>query len=121
MILATYIYRTGTNFLLLTATHLSLNRLDQYAHRATLAATILSYAAMRFLTALRSLSFLRKIEQLEHECRHSEHVVRRRTKFSRPQLLAMVRSTRKSSETIAYIDCLFLAFVIVLCLSKVLL
>ena len=62
-------YRFISNFLFLALVYYSLNFMEKYPQRATLAILVLVYAAMRAATALRSFYFFQRIERLEFEAR----------------------------------------------------
>ena len=62
-------YRFISNFLFLALVYYSLNFMEKYPQRATLAILVLVYAAMRAATVLRSFYFFQRIERLEFEAR----------------------------------------------------
>ncbi len=64
-----YAYRFFSNFIFLAMVYYSLNFMDKYAQRATLAIMILLYAAMRATSAFHSFHFFQRIERLELEAR----------------------------------------------------
>ena len=64
-----YAYRFTSNFIFLAVVYYSLNLIEKYPQRATLALLILVYAAMHSASALRSFYFFQRIERLEGEAR----------------------------------------------------
>ena len=64
MKILSHAYRFVSNFLFLALVYYSLNFMEKYPQRATLAILVLVYAAMRAATALRSFYFFQKIERL---------------------------------------------------------
>ena len=62
-------YRFISNFLFLALVYYSLNFMEKYPQRATLAILVLVYAGMRAATVLRSFYFFQRIERLEFEAR----------------------------------------------------
>ena len=64
MILASYAYRALSNFVFLGLVYFTLNLLEKYEQRATVAILILVYAAMHAFSGLRSFYFFQRIERL---------------------------------------------------------
>src|SRR5512143_2184067 len=62
-------YRFISNFVFLAVVYYSLNFMEKYQQRATIAILVLAYAVMRAATALRSFYFFQRIERLELEAR----------------------------------------------------
>jgi hypothetical protein len=115
-----YAYRFASNFLFLALVYYSLNFLDKYSQRAVVAIMVLIYAGMRAASALRSFYFFQRIERLEVEARrlavaagegHSAN-------SQRKLIVNEVSGLRHAGEMKSYIDLLFLAFVVLLCVSK---
>jgi hypothetical protein len=116
-----YIYRFLTNFGFLVMVYLSLNYIEKYNNRAILAIAILVYAGMRAATALRSFYFFQRIERLEGEARRLALAVAEgpSSAASRKQIVGDVAALRHAGEIKSYIDLLFLALVILLCVAKI--
>ena len=115
-----YAYRFASNFLFLTLVYYSLNFLEKYNQRAIVAILVLIYCAMRAASALRSFFFFQRIERLEGEARrlqvaagegHSANSQRR-------LIVSEVSDLRQAGEMKSYIDLLFLALIVLLCVSK---
>ena len=104
-------YRFISNFLFLAMVYYSLNFMEKYQQRAVLAILVLVYAAMRAATALRSFYFYQRIERLEFEARRLAGLT-----GDGP---APCRSSRRVGEINSYIDLLFLAMIVLLCISKI--
>ena len=105
----------------LALVYLALNFLEKYQHRVVVAVLVLVYAGMHAATALRSFHFFQRIERLEIEARKliaatgegpSSTSVRRQTVTDVSQL-------RHAGEMKSYIDLLFLALVMLLCIAKI--
>ena len=114
-------YRVLSNFLLLALVYYSLNFMEKYPQRATLAILVLVYAAMRAATALRSFYFFQKIERLEFEARRLAGLTGDgpAAASQRKQVVSEVTVLRRAGEINAYIDLLFLAMIVLLCISKI--
>jgi hypothetical protein len=114
-------YRFVSNFLFLALVYYSLNFIDKYPQRATLAILVLVYAAMRSATALRSFYFFQKIERLEFEARRLAGLTGDGPAASsqRKLVVAEVTVLRRAGEINTYIDLLFLAMIVLLCISKI--
>jgi hypothetical protein len=113
-------YRFGSNFLFLALVYYSLNFMEKYSQRATLAILVLLYSAMRAVSALRSFYFYQCIERLEFEARRLAALAGEgSTTASRKQVVADVSTQRRANEFNAYIDLLFLAMIVLLCISKI--
>ncbi|WP_420888270.1 hypothetical protein [Bradyrhizobium brasilense] len=65
MIFASYAYRVVSNFVFLGLVYFTLNLLEKYKQRATVAILVLVYAAMHAFSGLRSFYFFQRIERLE--------------------------------------------------------
>jgi len=116
-----YAYRFTSNFIFLAVVYYSLNLIEKYPQRATLALLILVYAAMHSASALRSFYFFQRIERLEGEARRLAGMAAEgpSAAASRKQIVGDVAGLRHAGEMKAYIDLLFLAFVILLCIAKI--
>ena len=116
-----YAYRFASNFVFLAAVYYSLNLLEKYPQRALLAVLILIYAGMHAASALRSFYFFQRIERLEGEARRLAGIAGEgpNATASRKQIVADVAELRHGGEMKAYIDLLFLALVILLCIAKI--
>jgi hypothetical protein len=121
MKLLSYAYRFSSNFIFLALVYYSLNFLEKYQQRAIVAILVLAYAAMRAASALRSFYFFQRIERLELEARRLAGLAGEGPSASaqRRQLVGDVGSLRQAGEMKAYIDLLFLALVVLLCISKI--
>ena len=89
--------------------------------RATLAILVLIYAAMRAATALRTFYFFQRIERLELEARRLAGLAGEGPGASsaRRQIVSDVGVLRRAGEMNSYIDLLFLAMIVLLCISKI--
>jgi hypothetical protein len=116
-----YAYRFLSNFVFLALVYYSLNFLEKYPQRAVVAILVLVYSAMRAATTLRSFYFFQKIERLEAEARRLAGLTGDgpAAVSSRRQIVADVSALRRAGEMNAYIDLLFLAIIVLLCLSKI--
>jgi ABC-type transport system involved in cytochrome bd biosynthesis fused ATPase/permease subunit len=116
-----YAYRFISNFVFLAMVYFSLNFMEKYQQRAILAILILVYAAMRAVSALRSFYFFQKIERLEAEARRLANLAGEGPNASaaRRLIVGEVGGLRQAGEMKAYIDLLFLALIVLLCVSKI--
>lgn len=117
-----YAYRFVSNFVFLALVYYSLNLIEKYPQRAVLAVLVLVYAAMHSASALRSFYFFQRIERLEGEARRLAAAVALEgpnAAASRKQVVGDVAQLRHAGEMKAYIDLLFLALVILLCIAKI--
>ncbi len=105
-----YAYRFLSNFVFLALVYYSLNSMEKYQQRAVLAILMLAYAVMRAATALRSFYFFQRIERLELEARRLAGLTGD---------VNDVGVLRRDGEMKSYIDLLFLALVVLLCVSKI--
>jgi hypothetical protein len=114
-------YRFLSNFLFLALIYYGLNSMEKYPQRAMLAILALVYAAMRAVTALRSFYFFQRIERLELEARRLAGIAGEgpAASASRKQIVGDVGALRRDGEMKSYIDLLFLALVVLLCISKI--
>jgi hypothetical protein len=114
-------YRFISNFLFLALVYYSLNFMDKYQQRAILAILVLVYASMRAATTLRSFYFFQRIERLEFETRRLVGMLGEGPAAStqRKQVVTDVTTLRRAGEINAYIDLLFLAMIVLLCVSKI--
>jgi hypothetical protein len=114
-------YRFISNFLFLALVYYSLNFMEKYPQRATLAILVLVYAAMRAATVLRSFYFFQRIERLEFEARRLAGLTGEgpAALSQRKQIVTDVTGLRRVGEINSYIDLLFLAMIVLLCISKV--
>jgi hypothetical protein len=121
MKLLSYTYRFVSNFVFLALVYYSLNFMDKYQQRAVVAILVLVYAAMRAATALRSFLFFQKIERLELEARRLAGLTGEgpASLASRKQIVTDVAVLRRAGEMNSYIDLLFLAIIVLLCISKI--
>ena len=116
-----YAYRFLSNFVFLALAYFSLNFMEKYQQRAVVAILVLVYAGMRAASALRSFYFFQRIERLELEARRLAGVVGDGPAASsaRKQIVTDVGTLRRDGEMKSYIDLLFLALVVLLCVSKI--
>jgi len=115
-----FAYRFVSNFIFLALVYYSLNFMERYQQRAILAILVLVYATMRAATAFRSFYFFQRIERLELDARRLAGVAGDgpAASASRRQIVNDVASLRRDGEMKSCIDLLFLALVILLCISK---
>jgi len=116
-----YAYRFASNFVFLALVYYSLNLIEKYPQRAVLALLILVYSAMHSVSALRSFLFFQRIERLEGEARRLAAIAAEgpSSTAARKQIVGDVAGLRHAGEMKAYIDLLFLALVILLCIAKI--
>jgi hypothetical protein len=116
-----YAYRFLSNFVFLALVYLALNFLDKYQHRVVVASLVLIYTGMHAASALRSFHFFQRIERLELEARRLVAVLGEgpNSTSTRKQVVTDVTALRHSGEIKAYIDLLFLAIVMLLCIAKI--
>ena len=116
-----FIYRALSNFVFLLLVYYSLNFLDKYQQRAVVAILVLVYSATRAATALRSFYFFQRIERLEGETRRLISMIGDgpAASASRRQIISDVSRLRRAGEMNTYIDLLFLALIVLLCISKI--
>ena len=121
MTFLSYAYRFVSNFVFLALVYFSLNFLEKYPQRATVAILVLVYAAMHAASALRSFYFFQRIERLEVEARRLALAAAEgpSSAAARKQIVTEVSTLRHAGEIKAYIDLLFLALVILLCVAKI--
>jgi hypothetical protein len=114
-------YRFVSNFVFLALVYYSLNFLEKYQQRAIVAILVLIYAGMRAATALRSFYFYQRIERLEFEARRLANIAAEgpNATASRKQIVGDVSVLRRGGEMNSYIDLLFLAMIVLLCVSKI--
>jgi hypothetical protein len=116
-----YAYRFASNFLFLILVYFSLNFMDKYNQRVIVAVMVLVYCAMRAASALRSFYFFQRIERLEVEARRLSAAIGEGHSASSQRRLMVneVSALRHAGEMKAYIDLLFLALIVLLCVSKI--
>ena len=116
-----YAYRFASNFLFLILVYYTLNFLDKYNQRAVVAIMVLIYSAMRAASALRSFYFYQRIERLEVEARRLAAAAGEGPSAASQRKLVVneVSRLRQTGEMNAYIDLLFLALIVLLCISKI--
>ena len=116
-----YVYRFVSNFVFLALVYFSLNFMEKYQHRAIVAILVLVYASMRAATALRSFYFFQRIERLELEARRLAGLAGEGpgASTSRKQIVNEVTLLRRDGEVKSYVDLLFLAVVVLLCVAKI--
>jgi hypothetical protein len=121
MTFLSYAYRFISNFVFLALVYFSLNFMEKYEHRAIVAILVLIYAGMHAASALRSFSFFQRIEKLEGEARRLATVAAEgpNAAASRKQIVSDVVQLRHAGEIKSYMDLLFLAVVILLCIAKI--
>jgi hypothetical protein len=116
-----YAYRFTTNFAFLSAVYVSLNYVEKYNQRATLAILVLVYTAMHAASALRSFYFFQRVERLEVEGRRLIALMEQGGARSplKKQTINDVTSLRRDGEIKSYIDLFFLAVVVLFCVTKI--
>ena len=121
MTFLSYAYRFISNFVFLALVYFSLNFMEKYEHRAIVAILVLVYAGMHAASALRSFYFFQRIERLEGEARRLAMVAAEgpNAAASRKQIVSDVVQLRHAGEIKSYMDLLFLAVVILLCIAKI--
>ena len=121
MTFLSYAYRFVSNFVFLALVYLSLNFLEKYPQRVVVAILVLVYAGMHAAAALRSFYFFQRIERLEGEARRLASIAGEgpSAESARKQVVVEVSALRHAGEMKAYIDLLFLALVILLCIAKI--
>lgn len=121
MTFLSYAYRFLSNFVFLAVVYYSLNFMEKYQQRAIVAILVLVYGAMRAASALRSFYFFQRIERLEGEARRLAAMIGEGPSASaqRRQVITDVAGLRQAGELKSYIDLLFLALVVLLCVSKI--
>ena len=121
MTFLSYAYRFISNFVFLALVYFSLNFMEKYEHRAIVAILVLVYAGMHAASALRSFYFFQRIERLEGEARRLAMVAAEgpNASASRKQIVSDVVQLRQAGEIKSYMDLLFLAVVILLCIAKI--
>jgi hypothetical protein len=121
MTFLSYAYRFASNFVFLALVYFSLNFMEKYEHRALVAFLVLVYAAMHAASALRSFYFFQRIERLEGEARRLGMAAAEgpSSTSARKQIVSEVSVLRHAGEMKSYIDLLFLALVILLCIAKI--
>jgi hypothetical protein len=116
-----YAYRFLSNFVFLALVYYSLNLIEKYPQRVMLAVMVLIYAGMHSASALRSFYFFQRVERLEGEAKRLAGLAGEgpSSASQRKQIVADVAELRHAGEMKAYIDLLFLALVILLCIAKI--
>jgi hypothetical protein len=116
-----FAYRFVSNFVFLALVYYSLNFMEKYQQRAIVAILVLIYAAMRVASAFRSFHFFQRVERLELEAGRLAGLTGEGpvSNASRKQVVSDVSALRRDGEMKSYIDLLFLALVILLCISKI--
>jgi hypothetical protein len=96
--------------------------MEKYQQRAILAILVLAYAGMRAVSAFRSFYFFQRIERLEFEARRLAGLAGEgpAADASHKQIVNSVGTLRSDGEMKSYIDLMFLALVVLLCISKIL-
>ena len=121
MLFLSYAYRFLSNFVFLALVYLALNFLEKYQNRVVVAVLVLVYAGMHAATALRSFHFFQRIEKLELEARKLIAATGEGPNSTsvRKPVITEVSALRHAGEMKSYIDLLFLALVILLCIAKI--
>ena len=116
-----YIYRFISNFIFLALVYYSLNFMERYQQRAIVAILVLVYASMRAASAFRSFYFYQRIERLEGEARRLAGLTGEgpAAVAARKHIVGDVSVLRRDGEMKSYIDLLFLALVVLLCIAKI--
>ena len=121
MRILSHAYRAVSNFVFLALVYYSLNFLQKYEQRAVVAILLLVYAGMRAASTLRTFYFFQRIERLEIEAhRLATHSPDGPAGLAqRKQIFTDVGVLRRAGEINSYIDLLFLAVIVLLCISKI--
>ena len=121
MTFLSYAYRFVSNFVFLALVYFSLNFVQKYEHRVVVSILVLVYAGMHAASALRSFYFFQRIERLELEARRLAAAAAEgpNSASARKQIVSEVSGLRHAGEVKSYIDLLFLALVILLCIAKI--
>jgi len=121
MTFLSYFNRFVSNFVLLTLVYYSLNALEKYQQRAVLAILVLIYVLMRAVSAWRSFSFFQSIERLESEAKRLGSMLAPRPGQSaaRNKVITEVAALRRHGELKSYVDLMFLALIVILCVTKI--
>ena len=121
MRLLSFVYRFISNFAFLAVVYFSLNFIEKYPNRATLAILVLIYTAMRAASTLRSFYFFQKIERLEVDARRlmASAADSGSVTVARKQTVNDVSGLRRDAEMKAYMDLFFLACIVLLCVAKI--
>ena len=116
-----YVYRFISNFIFLALVYYSLNFMEKYQQRAIVAILVLVYASMRAASAFRSFYFYQRIERLEGEARRLAGLTGEGPAAiaARKHIVGDVSNLRRDGEMKSYIDLLFLALVVLLCIAKI--
>ena len=116
-----HIYRFISNFVFLALVYFSLNFMEKYQNRAIVAILVLVYASMRAASALRSFYFFQKIERLEIEARRLGGLAEEgpAATAGRRKIINEAAALRRDGEMKSYVDLLFLAMVVLLCVAKI--
>ena len=116
-----FAYRFISNFIFLALVYYSLNFMERYQQRAVVAILVLVFAAMRATSAFRSFYFFQRIERLELETVRLVGLIGEgpAANAARKKIVNEVSNLRRDGEMKSYIDLLFLALVILLCISKI--
>lgn len=117
-----FVYRFLTNFAFMAVVYFSLNFMEKYPNRATLAILVLVYAAMRGASTLRAFYFFQKIERLEAETRRLQGPINDGSggTNTRRQIVTDVARLRRDGELKSYMDLFFLALIVLLCVAAIL-
>ena len=121
MIFLGFAYRFVSNFVFLALVYYSLNFMEKYQQRAILAILVLIYAAMHAAASFRLFYFFQRIERLELEARRLMGLTGEgpAATAARKHIVGDVTALRRDGEMKSYIDLLFLALVVLLCISKI--
>jgi hypothetical protein len=121
MTFLSYAYRFVSNFVFLALVYYSLNFLEKYEQRVVVSILVLVYAGMHAASALRSFYLFQRNERLEIEARRLAAAAAEgpNSAAARRQIVTDVGALRHAGEIKSYIDLLFLALVILLCVAKI--
>src|ERR1700733_10284785 len=116
-----YVYRFVSNFMFLSLVYFALNFMEKYQQRAIVAVLVLVYASMRAASSLRSFYFFQRIERLEVEARRLSSLAGEgpAAATQRRAIVTEVGGLRVAGEMKSYIDLLFLAIIVLLCITKI--
>jgi len=121
MVFLSFVYRFVTNFAFMAMVYFSLNFMEKYQNRAILAILVLVYAGMRAASTLRAFYFFQKIEKLEAEAKRLQAPINDGSGATnaRKQVVADVARLRRDGELKSYMDLLFLALIVLLCVANI--
>lgn len=121
MVFLSFVYRFVTNFAFMAMVYFSLNFMEKYQNRAIIAILVLVYSGMRAASTLRAFYFYQKIERLEAETKRLQGPINDGAggTSARKQVVADVARLRRDGELKSYMDLLFMALIVLLCVANI--